>query len=333
MDLVTIWACLLGLSIILYVVLDGFSLGIALLFPSTDSEEDRDLLINSIAPVWDMNQTWLVFGGGAVFVAFPMIYGVVLSALYIPLLTFIFGLIFRGISFEFRANATRKGPWNRAFFFGSLVAVMAQGLTLGGVLSGTKVMAGQFAGSPLDWLNPFSITVGMALIAGYLLLGSTYLIIKTSGPVQGRAYQQAARAGWIVLACQVLVTLWTPLHYPSVLENWLSPPRVYFIWTFPVLGLSAFYGLIRSLKGRREIYPFICSTLFFLAGYLGLIASIYPYVVPPSITFQEAAAQRETLRFTLWGVLIVLPVVLGYTVYSYLVFRGKVGGEGYSDHV
>jgi cytochrome d ubiquinol oxidase subunit II len=173
----------------------------------------------------------------------------------------------------------------------------------------------------------------MALIAGYILLGSTYLIIKTVGPVQERAYQQALRAGWIVLGCQVLVTLWTPLHYPSVLENWLSPPRVYFIWTFPVLGLSAFYGLIRSLKGRREIYPFICSTLFFLAGYFGLIASIYPYVVPPSVTFQEAAAQRETLRFTLWDVLIVLPVVLGYTVYSYLVFRGKVGGEGYSDHV
>ncbi len=329
MDLVTLWACLLGLSIILYVVLDGFSLGIALLFPSTESEEERDLLINSIAPVWDMNQTWLVFGGGAVFVAFPMIYGVVFSALYIPLLTFIFGLIFRGISFEFRANATRKGSWNKAFFLGGLVAVMAQGLTLGGVLSGTKVAAGQFAGGPLDWLNPFSITVGMALIAGYILLGSTYLIIKTSGPVQERAYQQALRAGWIVLGCQVLVTIWTPLHYPSVLENWFNPPRVYFIWTFPVMGLTAFYGLIRSLKARREIYPFICSVLLFLAGYFGLIASVYPNVVPPSITFQEAAAQRETLRFTLFGVIIVLPVVLGYTIYSYTVFRGKVVKEKY----
>jgi cytochrome d ubiquinol oxidase subunit II len=333
MDLVTVWACLLGLSILLYVVLDGFSLGIALLFPSTDSEEERDLLINSIAPVWDMNQTWLVFGGGTVFVAFPMIYGVVLSALYIPLLTFIFGLIFRGISFEFRANATRKGPWNKAFFFGSLVAVMAQGLTLGGVISGTKAVAGQFAGGPLDWLNPFSITVGMALIAGYVLLGSTYLIIKTVGSVQKRAYQQALRAGWIVLGCQILVTIWTPFHYPSVLENWLSPPRIYFIWSFPALGLLAFYGLIKSLKTHREVLPFLCSVVLFLAGYLGLIASIYPYVVPPSITFQEAAAQRETLRFTLWGVLIVLPVVLGYTLYSYLVFRGKVGGEGYSEHV
>jgi cytochrome d ubiquinol oxidase subunit II len=329
MDLVMLWACLLGLSIILYVVLDGFSLGIALLFPSTDSEEERDLLINSIAPVWDMNQTWLVLGGGAVFVAFPMIYGVVLSALYIPLLTFIFGLIFRGISFEFRANATRKGPWNKAFFLGSLVAVMAQGLTLGGVLSGTKVVAGQFAGGSLDWLNPFSITVGMALIAGYILLGSTYLIIKTVGPVQKRAYQQALRAGWIVLGCQVLVTIWTPLHYPSVLENWFSPPRIYFIWTFPFTGLLAFYGLIKSLKTHREVLPFVCSVILFLAGYFGLIASIYPTIVPPNITFQEAAAQRETLSFTLWGVIIVLPVVLGYTLYSYMVFRGKVGQEGY----
>ena len=330
MDLITIWACLLGLSIILYVVLDGFSLGIALLFPTTNDEEERDLLINSIGPIWDMNQTWLVFGAGAVFVAFPMIYGVVFSALYIPLLTFIFGLIFRGISFEFRTNATRKGPWNKAFFLGSLVAVMAQGLTLGGVLSGTKVVAGQFAGGPLDWLNPFSITVGMALIAGYILLGSTYLIIKTSGPVQNRAYHHAFRAGWIVLGCQVLVTIWTPLLYPSVLANWFNPPRIYFIWTFPFMGLLAFYGLIKSLKTHREVLPFVCSVILFLAGYFGLIASIYPYVVPPSITFQEAAAQRETLRFTLWGVIIVLPVVLGYTLYSYLVFRGKVGMEGYA---
>lgn len=329
MDLVTIWAGLVGLSVLLYVVLDGFSLGIALLFPSAENEEERDLLINSIAPVWDMNQTWLVFGAGALFVAFPLVYGVVFSALYIPLLTVIFGLIFRGITFEFRANATRKSPWNKAFFLGSLVAVMAQGLTLGGILSGTKVVAGQFAGGSLDWLNPFSITVGMALIAGYILLGSTYLIIKTSGPVQNRAYRQALRAGWIVLACQVLVTLWTPLYYPSVLENWFSPPRIYFIWAFPVMGLLAFYGLMKSLKIHREVLPFACSVLFFLAGYFGLIASIYPYVVPPSITFQEAAAQRETLRFTLIGVTIILPVVLGYTLYSYLVFRGKVGQEKY----
>ncbi|HXX35320.1 MAG TPA: cytochrome d ubiquinol oxidase subunit II [Thermodesulfobacteriota bacterium] len=329
MDLVIIWSCLLGLAIILYVILDGFSLGVALLFRSTRNEEERDILMNSIAPVWDANQTWLVFGGGALLVAFPMIYGVLFSALYIPLFTFIFGLIFRGVAFEFRANATRKGPWNMAFFFGSLVAVVAQGLTLGGILSGTKVAGDRFAGGPFDWLNPFSMTVGMALIAGYILLGSTYLIIKTAGRVHEWAYRKAFRSAFIVLVFQVVVTIWTPIHYPSTFSNWISPPRVYFIWAFPLIGLFAFYEVIRNLRARREVLPFVFSVVFFFAGYLGLIASIYPYVVPPNITFQEAAAQRETLRFTLWGAVIVLPLVLGYTAYSYSIFRGKVGEEGY----
>jgi cytochrome bd ubiquinol oxidase subunit II len=329
MNLIIIWACLLGLAILLYVVLDGLSLGIALLFPTTRNEEERDTMINSIAPVWDANQTWLVFGGGALFVAFPVVYSVLFSGLYIPLLTFIFGLIFRGVTFEFRANATRKGPWNTAFFLGSLIAVIAQGMTLGGILSGTKVVGGSFVGGPFDWLDSFSLTVGLALIAGYILLGSTYLLIKTEGTVQERAYHKAVRAAWVVLLFQILVTLWTPFHYPSALANWINPPRIYFIWAFPLLGLLAFYGLIKSLKARREVLPFVFSVIFFFAGYLGLIASLYPYAVPPSITFQEAAAQQETLRFTLWGVIIVLPLVIGYTVYSYVVFRGKVRKEGY----
>jgi cytochrome d ubiquinol oxidase subunit II len=329
MDLIIIWSCLLALAIILYIVLDGFSLGIALLFPTARDEKERDIFVDSIAPVWDANQTWLVFGGGALFIAFPMIYGVLFSGLYIPLLTFIFGLIFRGVTFEFRANATRKGPWNMAFFLGSLVAVIAQGLTLGGILSGMTVAGGHFAGGPFDWLNPFSMMVGIALIAGYVLLGATYLIVKTGGAIQERAYRYAFWAAMIVLGFQILVTIWTPLHYSSALKNWLSPPRIYFIWTFPMLGLAAFYALIKSLKARREILPFVFSVLFYFAGYLGLIASVYPYAIPPSITFQEAAAQQETLRFTLWGVIIVLPFVLGYTVYSYIVFRGKVGKESY----
>ena len=327
MDLVTTWACLIALAIILYVVLDGFSLGVALLFPSTKTERERDLLVSCIAPVWDMNQTWLVFGGGAIFVAFPLMYGVVFSALYVPLLTFVFGLIFRGVTFEFRADATRKNPWNKAFFLGSLVAVVSQGLTLGGVISGISVEGDQFVGGPFDWLNPFSGMVGIALIAGYILLGSTYLIIKTTGVVQERAYRQAFWSAWAVLGFMVAITVWTPLHYPSVLINWFSQPRVYFIWTFPLLGLVAFFGLIKSLRARQEILPFACSVVFFLAGYLGLIASIYPYVVPPRLTFQEAAAQRETLSFSLWGALIVLPVVLAYIIYSYTVFRGKVDKE------
>ena len=329
MDLVTVWSCLVALTIILYVVLDGFGLGVALLFPTTWDEEERDLLISSIAPIWDVNETWLVLGAGALFVAFPIVYGVLFSALYIPLLTFVFGLIFRGTTFEFREAALPKRIWNRAFFFGSLVAVISQGLTLGGVISGIDVKAGRFTGGPLDWLNPFSVTVGLALIAGYVLLGSTYLIIKTTGRIQDRAFRQARLSALTVLGFQIVVTIWTPIHYPSVLMNWLVPPRIYYIWTFPALGLMALFILIRSLKARQETLPFVCSVVLFLAGYLGLIASLYPYALPPALTFQEAVAQEETLAFTLRGALIILPVVVGYTIYSYSVFRGKVGKEHY----
>ena len=329
MDIVHIWIALLGLALILYVILDGFGLGIALLFPFTHDEKERDVLISSIAPVWDANQTWLVFGGGALFVAFPLMYGVLLSALYIPIVTLLYGLIFRGVFFEFRANAARKRPWDRSFFLGSLVAVVAQGLTLGGVLSGTRIVGRHFAGGSFDWLNPFSIAMAIGLTAGYVLLASTYLIIKTTGTVQERAYVQAFRSALVVLFFQILMIAWTPFYYPQVLTNWLSPPRVYFVWIFPVLGLLVFFGIIKSLRAKREIMPFVSSVIFFFAGYLGLFSTIYPYAVPPSITFHDAAAQRETLRIALWGAAIMLPVVLGYTIYSYSVFRGKAGKEGY----
>jgi cytochrome bd ubiquinol oxidase subunit II len=329
MDLVLVWACLVGLCLLLYVVLDGFSLGVALLFLGTSNEEERDVMMNSVAPVWDANQTWLVFGGGALFAAFPMMYTVLFPALYIPLLTFVFGLIFRGVAFEFRASASRKKTWNRAFFFGSLVAVVAQGVTLGGFISGTKVAGGQFAGGTFDWVNPFSVMIGVALVAGYVLLGATYLLIKTTGRVQERAFRQAFWSCLIVLGFQVLVTFWTPFHYPVVFKHWFSSPRIYFIWSFPVFGLAAFFGLLRSLRARHEIMPFVCSVCLFLAGFLGLVASIYPYAIPPGITFQGVAAQRETLQITLWGACIVLPLVLAYIVYSYSVFRGKVGTDGF----
>ncbi len=329
MNLVDIWIALLGLSVILYVILDGFGLGIALLFPFTHDEEERDTLMNSIAPVWDANQTWLVFGGGILFVAFPVMYGVLFSALYVPLFTLLYGLIFRGVSFEFRVNATRKHIWDRAFFLGSLAAVVGQGLILGGVLTGTKTTGHYFAGGSFDWFNPYSIATAIGLIAGYILLASTYLIIKTTGTIQARAYDKAFRSSIVVLFFQIVMIVWTAFHYPKVLTHWLSSPRVYFIWIFPALGLLAFYGIIKSLRARHEIMPLVFGVVFFFAGYLGLFASIYPHAVPPNITFYDAAAQRETLEFTLWGAAIILPVVLGYTIYSYAVFKGKVGKEGY----
>jgi cytochrome bd ubiquinol oxidase subunit II len=330
MDLVHVWVSLVGLVVILYVILDGFSLGTGLLFPTAKNDGERDTLMNSIAPVWDVNQTWIVFGGGALFASFPTTYSVLFSALYIPLLTFIFGLIFRGVALEFRTNANRKAKWDRAFFAGSLVAVLAQGITLGAYISGIKTTDGVFSGGAFDWLTPFSVMVGIALIAGYMLLGATYLLIKTTGPVQDRAYRQALLAALSVAGFMMVVSIWTPIHNPEIPARWFSEPRIYFIWVFPLLGFISFYFLIQSLRKRREIAPFLFSVLLFLSAYLGLEAALYPFAILPDITIFQAAAQRETLIFTLWGVVLVLPAVLGYTIYSYWVFRGKVTeSDGY----
>jgi cytochrome d ubiquinol oxidase subunit II len=309
MILIFIWGGLIGLAILLYVILDGAALGVGLLFPSAANEKERSILMDSIGPVWDANQTWLVFGGGAIFVAFPLLYGVLCSALYIPLITFLFGLILRGVTFEFRSEATRKEPWNKAFFLGSLVAVVSQGFMLGGI--------------------PFSVMVGLALIPGYIMLGSAHLLIKTEGPVQERAYKQAFASVLMVLLFMAIVTVWTPFHYPLVWTNWFSRPRIYFVWAFPTLGLIATFQFLRGLRSRKEVQPLIWGVGLFLSGYLGLLASLYPYVIPPTVTLEQAAAQRETLDFALWGVVIVLPVVIGYILYSYSVFRGKVTPEEY----
>ncbi len=329
MVLIHMWAGLIGLAMILYVVLDGISLGVGLLFPTASGEKERRVLMDSIGPVWDANQTWLVFGGGAIFVAFPVVYGILSSAMYIPLITFFCGLIFRGVTFEFRAEATRKEPWNIAFFLGSLVAVLSQGLTLGGILDGIKVSHEQFAGNALDWLSPFSVVVAIALIPGYVMLASTYLIVKTKGPVQDRAYRQALWAVFVVLVGMALFTLWTPYNYPWVWQNWFSAPRIYFVWIFPLGGLLCAILLTKSVISRKEFKPLIFGVGLFLFGFLGLITSFYPYAIPPTIPLWEAAAQPETLRFTLWGAAIVMPLVIGYMIYSYSVFRGKVNPDEY----
>jgi cytochrome d ubiquinol oxidase subunit II len=330
--LIDVWAILVGLAMVLYVVLDGISLGVAMLFGMFVSGKERSVLINTIAPVWDANQTWLLFGGGAIFAAFPVVYAVLSSGLYVPLITFIAGLIFRGVAFEFRSESIRKRAWEWAFFLGSLVAVLSQGMTLGGVLTGVVVRGREFAGGPLDWLNPFSVMVGIALIPGYVMLASAYLVVKTAGSIQDRAYAMARKSTLLVLAVMAIVTIWMPFHYPLILTHWTGAPRAYFVWTFPILGLLAAWGLVKSVRKRRTFAPLVCAIVLFLSGYLGLLASLYPYAIPPSVKIHEAAAQPESLLFTLWGALIVLPLVLAYTGYSYWVFRGKTGeeGEGYS---
>lgn len=324
MDIVQIWTFLVGVVIILYVVLDGFGLGIGILFPTARDEHERDILMNSIAPVWDANQTWIVFGGGALFAAFPRIYTVLFSALYIPLLSFLFGLILRGVAFEFRANTSNKRLWNLAFFGGSFLAVLNQGFTLGGYITGIKIEDGMFAGGPFDWLNPFTLMVGIALVIGYVLLGATFLIIKTEGVVQERAYKQAFAAALATAFFMIVVSLWTPYHAPDLAARWFTAPRIYFVWNFPLIGIISFVALIWSLRTRKEVWPFVASVVLFISAYLGFQSAVYPLAVPPDLTIYEAASQKETMLFTLWGVVCILPVVLAYTFYSYYVFRGKV---------
>jgi len=327
MVLIHLWIGLVGLVVMLYVALDGFSLGVGILFPSAKDDIEQETLLHAIAPVWDANQTWIVFGGGALFAVFPRIYTILFSALYIPLLTFLFGLIFRGVALELRTDSSQKIFWNRALFIGSVTATLAQGVTLGAYISGVKTVDGVFSGGAFDWLNPFSVMVGIALISGYALLGSTYLIIKTTGKVQDRAFQQAFRAALIVAGFMILVSIWTPFHDPQISVRWLSPPRIYFVWMFPLLGVVSFILLMKSLKQRRDNQPFFFSLLLFLSAYLGLQTAIFPYAIPGSVTIYEAASQSETMIFTLWGVALVIPVVLGYIIYSYWIFRGKIHAE------
>lgn len=327
MFLVNLWMCLVGVVVILYVILDGFTLGVGILFPFAKDERQRDVMMDTIGPVWDANQTWIVFGGGALFATFPMIYTVLFSALYIPLFTFLFGLIFRGVAFEFRAKSSHKTAWNRAFFGGSIVAAFAQGLTLGAYISGIKVQNGMFAGGAFDWLAPFNIMVGLALIAGYALLGAAYLIIKTSGAIQERAYLQAKTAVWVVAGFMLIVSIWTPYVAPDIMARWWTPPRAYFEWIFPLLGLVGFIMMLKAIKARREMMPFAACLVMFFAAYLGLQSGVYPFAVLPDITIFDAASQRETQIITLIGALCILPFVLGYTIYSYWVFRGKVSED------
>jgi cytochrome d ubiquinol oxidase subunit II len=327
MSLINLWVFLVAVVIILYVILDGFSLGVGILFPFAKDEKQRDMMMDSIAPVWDANQTWIVFGGAALFAVFPLIYTVLFSALYIPLFTFLFGLIFRGVAFEFRHNATRKAGWNQAFAIGCLVAAFAQGLTLGAYVSGIHVENNLFAGGAFDWLTPFNIMVGLALIAGYMLLGAAYLIIKTTGEVQQRAYRQAWFAAWAVAAFMFVVSIWTPYKAPDLMARWWTTPRIYIVWIFPVLGTLGFAMLLRSIKTKAEYKPFLYSLVMFFSAYLGLQSGVYPFAVMPDITIFDAAAQSETQVIMLIGALLILPVVLAYTIYSYWVFRGKVSAD------
>jgi cytochrome d ubiquinol oxidase subunit II len=325
-----IWAALIGIAVAMYVILDGFDLGIGILFPFSKSEAERDQMMRSVAPFWDGNETWLVLGGGGLWVAFPVAYAVIMPAFYLPVIVMLLALIFRGVSFEFRLVSESKTAWNFAFIAGSTLAAFSQGVILGSLIQGVTVQNGAFAGGHFDWATPFAFLCGFALIAGYALLGATWLIMKTEGPVAERARGQAKICLLLVLAFMAVVSLWTPWSIPRIAERWFSLPNFYFLWPVPTItGLIA-YGLWRSIEARRDVLPFVASVALFLLGYLGLVISSYPYLVPPMLTVWQTAAAPSSQIFMLIGTVFLLPIILGYVIFIYWLFRGKVReGESY----
>jgi cytochrome bd ubiquinol oxidase subunit II len=331
LDLPLIWAAIIVLGVIMYVLLDGFDLGVGILFPYLGSDAERDVAMNSVAPIWDGNETWLVLGGAGLFAAFPLAYAVILPGTYLPLLVMLIALIFRGVAFEFRFKArSNRRWWDRAFHFGSLFATIAQGLVLGTFIRGFEVEGRAFAGAMLDWLTPFSLLTGLALISGYALLGATWLIMKTDGALQDRCYDFARALLVAVVAFVAIVSIWTPLHTPAIAERWFSWPNLVYLSPVPVITALVVLWHWRALERRRETLPFVLTMTLFLLSFLGLGISLWPNIIPPDISIWEAAAPPETQRFVLIGTVLILPIVLAYTAFTYYIFRGKVRpGTGY----
>jgi cytochrome d ubiquinol oxidase subunit II len=326
-----IWAALIGAAVAFYVILDGFDLGTGILFPFARTERERDQMMDSIAPFWDGNETWLVLGGGGLWVAFPQAYAVIMPALYLPVFVMLLALVFRGVAFEFRSVAiTSKRYWNVAFAAGSTLAAFCQGLILGGLIQGIRVENGVFAGGPFDWATPFALLCGLGVPVGYALLGATWLVLKTEGEVAERARRQAKALLVAVLAFMGAVSLWTPLAFERIAARWFSTPNIYFLWPVPLLTALTALMAWRWLEQRREALPFLASIVLFLFGYLGLVISTFPYLVPPTLTIWQTAAVPASQIFMLLGTLMLLPIILGYIGFVYWLFRGKVReGEGY----
>ena len=325
-DLSLIWAVIIAFGVMMYVVMDGFDLGIGILFPFVKSEGERDVMMNTVAPVWDGNETWLVLGGAGLFGAFPLAYSVVLSALYLPLILMLLGLIFRGVAFEFRfkAKADRRHLWDKAFIGGSLTATFFQGVALGAYINGFEVVNRTYAGGPFDWLTPFSVFCGLALIAAYALLGCTWLIMKTEGRLQQQMHDMARPLVFVVLTVTGIVSLWTPLEHPDIAERWFSLPNLFWFMPVPVLVLLCTWRLLKAVADNANYSPFLLTLVLIFLGYSGLGISLWPNVIPPSISIWEAAAPPQSQGFMLVGALLIIPFILMYTAWSYYVFRGKV---------
>jgi cytochrome d ubiquinol oxidase subunit II len=329
LDLPLIWYGLIITAMFLYVILDGFDLGVGILFPFAPSETCRDRMMNSIAPFWDGNETWLILGGGGLFAAFPLAYAIVMPALYIPVILMLLGLVFRGVAFEFRFKATGKSKriWDYAFHFGSLGAAFMQGMILGGFVQGIEVQGRSFAGGPLDWLSAFSVMTGLALICGYALLGSTWLIMKTDEVTQEWARKCASYVLVLVAMFMGLVSLCMPFLNADIKSLWFSLPNFFFLLPMPLLSVIGIILLWRDLHSRREFRPFFLSLGLFLLNYVGLGISLWPWLVPYRVDLWQAAAVPESQSLLLVGTLVMLPLILAYTGFCYYIFRGKTSHE------
>jgi cytochrome d ubiquinol oxidase subunit II len=325
--LTVIWAGLIAFAVLAYVLLDGFDLGVGILFIAERRSEDRHVMLNTIAPTWDGNETWLVFGGGGLFAMFPLAYAVILPALYPAIIAMLLALVFRGASFEFRFRAASAGGrmwWDRAFCAGSTVAAFSQGLVLGGLLQGIRVQARAYAGGWWDWLTVFTVVCGVAVVAGYALQGSCWLVWRCEGALQERVRRHARVLAVVMLAFIVVVSLWTPLLNDAFARRWFSWPGI--VLTSPVPILVALVGWLfwHGLTRRHDATPLICAQAWFVLCYAGLGVSLWPMMVPPDITIWDAAAPAASQAFLLAGGVVLIPIILGYTGYSYWVFRGKV---------
>ena len=330
-DLPVIWAAIVALGVFIYVALDGFDLGIGLLFPFVEGRVERQTMLNTVAPVWDGNETFLVLGGATLYGAFPVVYATLLPANYLPLILMVIGLIFRGAAFEMRAKANRtQRLWDLAFIVGSALAAFCQGVILGSLLQGIRIVDGRFAGGPFDWFSPFSVFCGVGVLVTYATLGCGWLILKTEGELQRTMRWLMRPLAAALLAVVALVSLWTSLGLPAVAERWFGSGHLVWFLPVPVLVVACVFGIFRGLRLKHELTPFLLTLALCFLGFTGLVISIWPHIVPPSLTIWQASSSAASQWFGLVGILVILPVILAYSALQYWVFRGKVAsGTGY----
>ncbi|WP_187485075.1 cytochrome d ubiquinol oxidase subunit II [Pantoea agglomerans] len=328
-DYSVIWFAIIVFATLMYIVMDGFDLGIGLLFPFNKDAGERDMMVNTVAPVWDGNETWLVLGGAGLFGAFPLAYAVIADALSIPLTAMLIGLIFRGVAFEFRFKAVEghRAFWDKSFIAGSVIATFSQGVAVGALLDGIPVEGRRFAGSAMDWLAPFPLFCGVGLVVAYALLGCTWLIMKTENELHRK---MSALAMPLVIALLVIIgiiSLWTPFAHADIAHRWFSKPNLFLFLPVPVLVLLCSWGIVRAIKREAHYSPFLLTLALIFLGFSGLGISIWPNIIPPSVTIWAAASPPQSQAFMLVGSLLIIPMILGYTFWSYYVFRGKIKAD------